>query len=686
MSDGQIIFKSLLESIAANPEERIETLPLLTEAEKKQLVVEWNNTSIYYPGGLCVHEMFEAQVENNPDAVAVVYEGQELTYRELNSRANQLARFLHKLGVGPEVLVGICVDRSLEMLVGLLGILKAGGAYVPMDPAYPQERLKLMLEDANIAVLLTQKRHRAELPLQKARLVCLDTDWDDIACESYENPANRATLNNAAYVIYTSGSTGKPKGVIVEHKSLANYTRAAISQYGIKPSARVLQFASISFDASAEEIYPCLAQGATLVLRTDEMLSSVRDFLHTCEEWKLTVLSLPTIYWHELIQGLETEDLKMPDTIRLVIIGGEKASSERLMRWNKQGDTQVRLLNTYGPTEATVVATMCDLTHTVPRDGLEQIPIGQPMPNVQTYIMDSHLQPVPIGVPGELYIGGNGLARGYLNRPELTAEKFIPNPFKGQPGTRLYKTGDLARYLPDGNIEFMGRIDLQVKIRGFRIELGEIETVLRQHPAVRETAAVAQEDQRGNKRLVAYVVFNQNAAILTSELRSFLKLKIPDYMMPSAFVVLDSLPLTPSGKLDRRALPAPDSERPGEEDSYVAPRTPIEEVLTGIWCEILGLKQVGIHDNFFELGGHSLLATQVMSRLRKVFEIEIPLRTLFESPTVEKLAVSLLQREGESEKLEQRAALLLKVAELSEDEVNTMLAEQIRKRHNKKNG
>ena len=335
------------------------------------------------------------------------------------------------MGVGPEVLVGICVDRSLEMIVGLLGILKAGGAYVPMDPAHPQERLKFMLEDAGVSVLLTLERLSAGLPLQKAKTVCLDTHWDDITRESDGNPANVVIPDNAAYVIYTSGSTGKPKGVVVEHNSLMNYTRAAISQYGIKPSDRILQFASISFDASAEEIYPCLAQGATLVLRTDEMLSSVRDFLHTCEEWKLTVLSLPTIYWHELIQGLETEDLKMPDTIRLVIIGGEKASSERLMRWNKQVGTQVRLLNTYGPTEATVVATMCDLTHTVPSDRLEQIPIGQPMPNVQTYILDTSLQPVPIGVSGELYIGGNGLAREYLNRPELTAEKFIPNPFKG---------------------------------------------------------------------------------------------------------------------------------------------------------------------------------------------------------------------------------------------------------------
>ncbi|HEX2768792.1 MAG TPA: non-ribosomal peptide synthetase, partial [Geobacteraceae bacterium] len=543
----------------------------------------------------------------------------------------------------------------------------------------PQERLRLMLEDADISVLLTQKRHRAELPLQKARLVCLDSDWNEIASESDVNLTNTASLNNAAYVIYTSGSTGKPKGVMVEHKSLANYTRAAISQYGIKFSDRILQFASISFDASAEEIYPSLAQGATIVLRTDEMLNSVSDFLHKCEEWKLTVLSLPTAYWHILALSLEMENLKIPASVRLLIIGGERALPERLIQWHRHADPHVRILNTYGPTEATVVATLFDLTH-FDDDSVKNVPIGRPLPHVQIYILDSHLQPLPVGACGELYIGGPGLARGYLNRPDMTAEKFIPNPFSKEKGERLYKTGDLARYLPDGNIEFLGRIDNQVKIRGFRIEPGEIEAVLGQHPAVRETAVIAGEDQTGDKRLIAYIVSDQKSILSTSELRSYLRQQLPNYMIPAVFVMIDSFPLTPSGKIDHRALPEPDSGRPELDDSFISARTPLEEVLTGIWREVLGLKQVGVHDNFFDLGGHSLLATQVISRVRLTFDTDVPLRCLFESPTVAGLATALLQKTDETEKLEKRSELLLKVAELSEEEVNTMLAEQIRHR------
>jgi amino acid adenylation domain-containing protein len=652
-------YHTLLAGIVANPEQKLLELPLLTEAERHMLLVEWNNTSTDYPGDKCVHELFEEQVERTPDSTAVVFEDQQLTYRELNSRANHLAHYLIKQGVGPEVLVGLCVERSLEMIIGVLGILKAGGAYVPLDPSCPRERLRLMLEDTDIAVLLTQKRLCAGLPLLKAKLVCLDSDWNEIARESVSNLTNTASLNNAVYVIYTSGSTGKPKGVVIQHGSLANFTGAAISQYGIGPSDRILQFASINFDASAEEIYPCLACGATLMLRTDEMLSSVIDFLKKCEEWELTVLSLPTAYWNELTRALDTDNLRIPRLIRLVIIGGEKASPERLTQWHQHVGTRLRLLNTYGPTEATVVTTLCDLTYLDSGDKpAKAVPIGRPMPNVQIYILDPSLQPVPIRTSGELHIGGKGLARGYLKRPELTAEKFIPDPFSEEPGARLYRTGDLARYLPDGTIEFMGRTDSQVKVRGYRIELGEIETVLRQYPAIRDSAIIVREDQPGNKQLVAYVVPNENSAVRNHDLRNFLKQQLPDYMVPSAFVVLDSLPLTPSGKVDRRALPAPDSARPGEEDSYVAPRTPIEEVLAGIWCEVLEINQVGVHDNFFELGGHSLLATQVISRMRNAFEVQIPLRSLFEHSTIAGLAVEIIQSQVEITGSDELALLL----------------------------
>jgi amino acid adenylation domain-containing protein len=652
-------FQTLLEGIVANPIQSISELPLLTETERHQLLVEWNNTEAEYPFDKCIHQLFEAQVERSPDAVAVVFKGEQLTYQELNAKANQLAHYLRSLGVKPEVLVGICVERSLEMVIGLLGILKAGGAYVPLDPAYPSERLAFMLEDSAVPVLLTQQRLVDRLPQHKAQLVYLDTQWEAIAQYSEENIACDVESENLAYVIYTSGSTGKPKGVTIQHQSLVNYTTAVSLEYEIEKgdseaskerlrsmveehsADRILQFASISFDASAEEIYPCLTSGATLVLRTDSMLDSFDGFLKKCITWNLTVLSLPTAYWHELTARLSQENLVFPLSLRLVIIGGEKALTERWKTWQKCVGKQVRLVNTYGPTEATIVATIYDLSKTDPTS--TQLPIGRPISNVQTYILDRYFQPVPIGVPGELYIGGNGIARGYLNNPDLTQEKFTPNPFSKDPNSRLYKTGDLARFLPDGNIEILGRIDNQVKIRGFRIELGEVEEAITQHPAVRETAVMAREDTPGNKRLVAYVVPKGKAVQETvlpkvNELRSFLKTKLPDYMVPGAFVFLSAMPLTPNGKIDRRTLPAPDSSLRELENNFVAPSTPTEETLAAIWAEVLGLQKVGIHDNFFELGGHSLLATSVISRIREAFKIELPLCHLFVAPTVASLS------------------------------------------------
>jgi amino acid adenylation domain-containing protein len=638
-------WQTLLAGIVANPEQKLSDLPLLTAIEKHKLLVEWNQTQQDYPKNLCIHQLFEAQVEQTPDAVAVIFKDEQLTYRELNSKANQLAHYLQALGVKPETLVGICVERSLEMIVGLLGILKAGGAYVPLDPAYPLERLAFMLEDSTVPVLLTQQRLVDKLPQHKAQVVCLDTQWEVIAQYSSENIACGVNASNLAYVIYTSGSTGKPKGVTIQHRSLVNYTTAVSIEYEIekcnseallRSADRVLQFASISFDVSAEEIYTSLTSGATLVLRTDSMLDSVGVFLQKCRNWEITVLALPTAYWHELTAFLSQETFALPPSLRLVIIGGEKALPERLKTWIECVGQRVRLVNNYGPTEASVGATIYDCSAANPAS--TQVPIGRPIRNVQTYILDQYQQPVPIGVPGELHIGGDGLARGYLNRPDLTQEKFISNPFSNEPGERLYKTGDKVRYLPDGNIEYLGRIDNQVKIRGFRIELGEIEAVLSQHPGVRETAVIVRENVAGNKQLVAYTVPLQEPAPTNSDLRHFLKEQLPEYMVPSAFVTLESFPLTPNDKIDRRALPAPLCSHKEQEDNFVAPTTPTEKILAAIWAEVLGLQQVSINDNFFELGGHSLLATSVISRIREALPIELVLRHLFESPTIASLS------------------------------------------------
>jgi amino acid adenylation domain-containing protein len=639
--------QTLLEGMVANPDQCLADLPMLTAAERHQLLIEWNQTQTDYPKDKCIHHLFEAQVEQTPDAVAVVIEDQQLTYRELNSRANQLAHYLQGLGVEPEVLVAICIKRSLEMVVGLLGILKAGGAYVPLDPAYPKERLRYMLSDSQVPILLTQEQLVSELPEDKARVVALDRDWEVIATQTQENPVTEVKASNLAYIIYTSGSTGKPKGVMIEHQSVVNLTATMRVEYGMVSSDRVLQFSSLSFDSATDEIYNCLTAGGTLVLRTDEMLSSVSTFVQKCREWKLTVLELPTAYWHQIISELATTGESLPTSVRLVSFGGEAALPEKLRLWQRcvndwrryhQMGEPPLLINGYGPTEATVEATIYKLSESVLEDTRSQVPIGRPIGNVQAYILDRYLQPVPIGVPGELHIGGDGLARGYLNRPELTAEKFIPNPFNDEPGTRLYKTGDLVRYLPDGNIEYLGRIDNQVKIRGFRIELGEIETVLGQHPAVRETLLLVREDIPGDKRLVAYLIPKEEPAATTNELRHFLREKLPSYMIPSAFVMLETIPLTPNGKVDYRALPAPDKAQLELEERFVAPRTPVEEELAAIWTNVLGLEQIGVHNNFFDLGGHSLLAIQAISRLRQAFQVELSVRSLFESPTVAQLA------------------------------------------------
>ncbi|MEA5476035.1 amino acid adenylation domain-containing protein [Pseudanabaena galeata UHCC 0370] len=640
-------FQILLESIVKNPKQSISQLPILTEREKHQLLVEWNDTNTDYPQDKCIHQLFEEQVERTPDAIAVSFQDQNLTYRELNRRANQLAHYLQNLGVKPNILVGICIERSLEMMVGLMGILKAGGAYVPLDPNYPPERIEYMIADAQMPVLLTQSKWKIQE--HQAQVICLDSDWEKIASQNSDNPAPIHDNQHVAYVIYTSGSTGKPKGVMIGQKALVSFVQTAISEYGFSESDRVLQFASINFDAAVEEIFPSLCTGATLVLRTDKMLSDLRTFFQACEDLRLSVLDLPTAYWHQLAAELASTNESFPESLRLVIIGGEKVLLEPVRDWQKyvtksgKGD-RLQLINTYGPTETTVVATLYRIPITF--SNISEVPIGRPLAHLQTYILDSQLQPVPIGVTGELHIGGDSLAIGYLNRPELTDEKFIPNPFSSQSGSRLYKTGDLARYLSDGNIEYLGRIDNQVKIRGFRIELGEVETALSQHPLLRATIVTTREDTPGDKRLVAYVVTEDQTQDI--DLRAFLKDRLPSYMIPSAFVFLEEMPITPNGKIDYRRLPAPDASSMPLEKNFVPPRNSTEETLAKIWSQILGVERVGINDNFFELGGHSLLSVRLISEIEKTFNYQIPLSSFFEMGTIAEIAKWMCEKPSET--------------------------------------
>jgi amino acid adenylation domain-containing protein len=675
-------FQTLLMGIVENPFKPIHQLSLLTITEHQQLK-SWNDTAVDYPQDKCIHQLFEAQVERTPDAIAVVFENQQLSYAALNQKSNQLAHYLQSLGVKPETLVGLCLERSLEMIIGVLGILKAGGAYLPLDPDYPTERLAFMLEDAQISVLLTQEKLVSVLPesiqnpklkienrnsiqnskfkienrnsIQNSkfkiqnRIIYLDTDWSMISQQSCKNPHCEIAVSNLAYVIYTSGSTGTPKGVMIQHQSLVNFVETAIIKYGFTQHDCLLQFASISFDTAAEEIYPCLASGGQLVLRSVEMLDSVSAFIQHCQALKLTVLDLPTAFWHQVVSELATGKIILPDSLRLMIIGGERALPEQINLWQQWVGETPLLLNSYGPTEATIVTTIYQLSCSSAslERAWHEIPIGSAIDNVQTYILDNYLQPVPIGVPGELHIGGAGLARGYLNRPDLTAEKFISLESKASAlgveskasalEMRLYKTGDLARYLPNGNIEFLGRVDNQVKIRGFRIELGEIEAVLGQHPLIRENAVIVHETSGSDKRLVAYLVPQQT--IENAELRNFLTKRLPDYMIPLVFVTLEALPLTSNGKIDRSVLSqlSVDSYQLSG-DTFVAPRTSEEKLLANIWTDVLRMEQVGIHNDFFELGGHSLLATQVVSRIREVFSIKLPLNNLFKYQTIARLA------------------------------------------------
>ncbi|TCP54483.1 amino acid adenylation domain-containing protein [Tumebacillus sp. BK434] len=623
-------FELLLEGIVSAPDRRIAELPIVTEAERKE-IAEWNETAAPFSQDVCAHHFFEQQAEREPERIAVEFGETMLTYRELNERANRLAHHLQARGVGPDRLVAIAVEKGPEMLIGLLGVLKAGGAYLPIDPAYPAERIAYQLEDGGVQVLLTQSHLAAELPSGGADMILLDVETFEH--EPVSNPQSAVQPSNLAYVIHTSGSTGKPKGVLIEHRNLVNFIEMFLKDFDLQAGMRCSMFPSFSFDSSVKDLYPPLAVGATLVLFTREQLLPGPELQQLLREKRVERISTTPA----MLAQLPSDDLPALNT---VICGGTVLPLEVVQRWKTEGR---RVINVYGPTETTVFVTaeVCD--------GERAPSIGSPLQNSTVHVLDAYLQPVPVGVAGELHIGGAGVARGYLNRAELTAEKFVETPVG-----RLYKTGDAVRWTKDGKLEYIGRIDLQVKVRGYRIELGEIEALLRQHPAVQDAAVVALPDRSGENQLVGYVAVGAESALATADLRGYLKAHLPEFMVPGLFVQLEALPLTVNRKIDRAALPAPDRAMMVQNTEVILPRTPLENTVAGVWRKVLGLPLVGVEQNFFELGGHSLLATQVMASLASELHLQVPLRTLFEAPTVAALAAGIermLREKGASKTL-----------------------------------
>jgi len=614
-------WRRMLEGMVAGSGQIVDCLELLSEGERNQLLHEWNQTDAAYPQK-CVHELFEDQVRTSVEAVAVEFEGQKLTYGELNLRANQLGHYLRRVGVGPEMRVGICMERGLEMVIGLLGILKAGGAYVALDPHYPAERLKFMVEDSSIAVVVAQSGLLEQSP-GPAQVIYLDQELAAIAQESGENIGLPLHSENLAYVIYTSGSTGRPKGVAIQHGSASVLLHWAREVFSDKELEGVLASTSICFDLSVFEVFAPLSWGGKAIVARNAL-----SLAEMGQEPGVTLLNTVPSAMAELlrINGV-------PSSIRAVNLAGEALPPNTVEQLYKESTVE-RVFNLYGPSEDTTYSTYACFKR---GEAKGRVPIGRPISNTQAYVLDRECQPVPVGVIGELCLGGQGVARGYLNRPELTAEKFVPNPFIERGGERMYRTGDQVKWGPNGNLEFLGRLDQQVKVRGYRIELGEIEAALRAHPGVEACAVIVREDQPSEKRVVAYVVTNGAVAPAFSE---FLKERLPDHMVPSAFVEMDQLPLTPNGKVDRKALPAPEREW-SERKGYVGPRNGEEEILCGLFAEVLNRDRVSVHDDFFAIGGHSLLATKLVSRIRGTLGVDVALRSVFESPTIAKLAPRL---------------------------------------------
>lgn len=627
-------FANILSNAVQNVNAPISSLEMLSAAERQQIVGDWNETTTAYPSDLCLPQLFEAQAAKTPNAIAVAFGESKLTYSELNSRANQLARHLRGLGAGTDARVGLSLDRSIEMMVGLLGILKAGGAYVPLDPTFPEQRLSFMLEDGQIEVLLTQERHVEEFSGHQT--ISLDADWETIAQQSSENLSELvATPDSLAYVLYTSGSTGQPKGVMMNHRPLVNLISWQVTQSTTILETRTLQFSSLGFDVSFQEIFSTWCAGGTLVLVEEQTRRDAMALWQYLADEKIERLFAPFIVVQQLAEVAGVQENCVPSQLRELCTAGEQLQVTAAVVGMFRKLSGCTLYNHYGPTEGHVVSSF-KLEDTPSRWPLLPA-IGRPIANSKLYILDKHGRPTAAGVAGELHIGGVCPARGYLDRPGLTAEKFVPNAFSTEPGARLYKTGDLARFMPDGNIEILGRIDHQVKIRGFRVELGEIETALCAHTAIREAATVVREDSPGEKRLVAYVVLHAGHAVTSADLRAFLKDRLPEYMVPHVFVTLESLPLTSSGKVDRRSLPAPDRSRPEQEAAFIEPRTKVEEILRNIWMEVLGVERIGINDNFFELGGDSILTIQVVARANREGLRLVP-KLLFQHQTIAALA------------------------------------------------
>lgn len=646
-------FQCLLESIVADPDQRLSSLQILTEAERQQIVA-WNDTDSEYPQNTCVHYLFQSQVERTPDNIAVVYEQSRLTYRELNSRANQLAHYLMKLGAKPEMRVGVLLERSVEMLVAVMGILKAGAAYVPLDVSYPASRILTILEDAQVKLLVTSSDAISGESGAGVEAVRLDLDWEKISQESDANPVSSVKPENLAYVIYTSGSTGKPKGGMVQHNTvpnlLAGFYKAIYARHK-GAHLRISMNGPLAFDTSVKQIIQLL-HGHTLYIVPQEVRFDENALLSYMERNKLHLFDCTPSHLKLLIQAglLSRSGLALTD----LLLGGEPIDEPT---WSLLANhPSISFFNLYGPTECTVCASACLIPSHPHRPT-----IGHPITNVRIHILDHYLRHVPAGVPGQLHIAGVSVGRGYLNRPDLTADKFIPDPFSSRPGARMYRTGDVVRYLADGSIDFIGRVDHQVKIRGYRIELGEIEASLNRHSAVRESLVAVREDVPGEKRLVAYVIPDEGRSISISELRTSLIEKLPDYMLPSTFVILDAMPLMPNGKIDRKALPVPDYARQESERAFVAPSNPIEEMLLEIWSYLLGVERISVNDNFFHIGGHSLMATRLRTRISEIFEVTIPLKRIFDKPTIAEIGKAIEE------------IMIAEVSQFSEQEARQLL-------------
>jgi len=664
-------FAILLTAAVANPNAPAATLPIMDEQERRQVTVEFNRTAAEFHRDKCIHQLFEEHAAQSPQRPALRFGEQELSYAELNDRANQIAHFLRKRGVKSNVAVGLCLERSAEMIVGLLGILKAGGCYVPLVPDNPKARLAHQLSITGAPVVITEEKLLDRLPEFSGEVVCLDRDRGLLEKEPSSNPHHVNHPEDLVYVIYTSGSTGVPKGVAVRHSNLVNYSHFICQRLELEKHPEGLNFATvstISADLGNTCIFPSLISGGRLHVIGFEMAMAANLFSNYAAQHPIDVLKITPSHLSSLLNS-ETAGGVLPR--KYLVLGGEASSWHLMDRIRKLGDCAI--INHYGPTEATVGCCTFPLQQNdVSAWAPATVPIGRPISNDEIYILDQRLQPVPVGVAGELCIGGAGLATGYLNQPEQTAERFITHPFSKDRNARLYRTGDLARFLPDGNIEFLGRIDHQVKIRGFRVEPAEIEAVLKEHPAVTQSVIVPFEDKSGEKRLAAYVVSAKK--LKAEELRTFLVYRLPDYMVPSAFVVLESLPLTQNGKVDLRALPSPEEAQAQPEREFVSPRNPEEEKLAGIWVEVLKLDRIGVTDNFFELGGHSLLATQIISRIRNTFRVQVPLHSFLETPTIAGLAEKISHCPAAETEEEEMARLLQELEGISDEEAERLLA------------